>query len=67
MVVTTKPLTIAHARDLVREDVHPHIEDDLRSDPIVNAIRNNKLVEVFWSQLTEDEQRSAYCNMFSIY
>jgi len=41
---------------LIREDDQAaHVEDSL----LVNAIRNNKLVEVYWNDLTDDEQRAA--------
>lgn len=62
MVVITKPLTIAHAKDIVRRDDElTHVEDT----PFVNAIRGGKLIQVTWNELTPDEQRQAYCNTFS--
>jgi hypothetical protein len=40
--------------------IRQHIEDT----NLVNAIRNGKLVQVSWNQLTPDEKRAAYRNMF---
>lgn len=37
-----------------------HFQNDL-----VNAIRDGKLVEVRWSDLSEDEKRDAYCRLFN--
>ena len=37
------------------------------NDPLVNAVRDGRLVEVRWSELTADEQRQATCNYFNIY
>ena len=49
---------------LVREDdLEQHIEDDLK----VNAIRDGKLVEVPWNELTDDERRAAYVELFHMY
>lgn len=61
----TAPTTIATAiNTLVREDdLLQHIQDELT----VNAIRDGKLVEVRWADLSEDEQRAAYCSTFHIY
>lgn len=43
-------------------DVLPHIEDT----PLVNAIRDGKLVEVRWNRLTDEEQRQARARMFDL-
>ena len=49
---------------LVREDdLEQHIEDDMK----VNTIRDGKLVEVAWNELTEAERRAAYVGLFDIY
>ncbi len=45
------------------DDLLQHSEDDLT----VNAIRDGKLVNVFWNELTEAEKRAAYCDLFRIY
>jgi len=45
---------------MIEPDLKEHIEDDLK----VNAIRDGKLVEVSWNDLTEDERRAAYVAMF---
>lgn len=60
MVVITKPLTIAHARNLVRED---DIEQHFTDDPLVSTIRNKRIVQVRWSELTPAEKRAAECQM----
>jgi len=50
-------------------DVAPIIEPDLAQHidyrPTVNAIRDGKLIEVSWNDLTEDERRAAYVVMFN--
>jgi len=45
---------------MIEPDLKEHIEDDLK----VNAIRDGKLVEVFWNDLTEGERRAAYVALF---
>lgn len=56
--------TISHPQTTIQEsDLKQHVEDDIK----VTAIRDGNLTEVFWNELTEDEKRAAYCNMFSIY
>jgi hypothetical protein len=54
---STSPVDVAR---IIETDLVQHIEDDIT----VNAIRDGKLVEVFWNNLTEDEQRAAYVAMF---
>ncbi len=41
-------------------DVLVHIQDT----PLVNAIRDGKLVQVSWNELTEAERRAAQVVMF---
>lgn len=36
----------------------------IQQDELVNAIRGNRIVQVRWDELTEDERRQAYHNMF---
>ncbi|HYU72013.1 MAG TPA: hypothetical protein VEL31_04985 [Ktedonobacteraceae bacterium] len=45
---------------LIETDLKEHIEDDLKA----NAVRDGKLVEVAWNDLTEDERRAAYVALF---
>ena len=53
--------TVTHNAACITEtDLTPHTEDDSK----VNAIRDGKLVEVCWNDLTEDEQRAAYVALF---
>jgi hypothetical protein len=52
--MTTATATITHEDDTAT----------IRQDDLVNAIRNNTLVQVRWDELTEDERRQAYHNMF---
>lgn len=40
---------------------------DSADDPLVNAIRGGRLVEVRWSELTADERREANNNFFGMY
>ncbi len=56
---SNSPSTVNVAR-MIEPDLKEHIEDDLK----VNAIRDGKLVEVSWNDLTEDERRAAYVAMF---
>ncbi len=56
---TSSIFTIDVAR-LMETDLEQHIEDDLE----VNAIRDGKLVQVYWNALTEDERRAAYVATF---
>ncbi len=58
-VATTLPVQTT----IPESDLQAHIEDDLT----VNAIRDGKLVEVHWNDLTEDERRAANVVMFHIY
>ncbi len=51
------PIDVAR---MIEPDLKEHIEDDLK----VNAIRDGKLVEVFWNDLTEGERRAAYVALF---
>ena len=53
--------TTTSTSTLIRDDdMQQHIEDDLN----VNAIRDGKLVEVYWNELTESEQQAARYNLF---
>jgi hypothetical protein len=45
---------------VIESDISQHIEDT----DLVNAIRGGRLVQVSWNDLSEDEQRQAYHNMF---
>ncbi len=56
---SNSPSTVNVAR-MIEPDLKEHIEDDLK----VNAIRDGKLVEVFWNDLTEGERRAAYVALF---
>ena len=56
---SNSPSTVDVAR-MIEPDLKEHIEDDLK----VNAIRDGKLVEVFWNDLTEGERRAAYVALF---
>lgn len=51
MTTTLKTATTTIVRE---DDMQQHIEDEK-----VNAIRNGKLVEVYWHELTIHEQRAA--------
>ena len=56
--------TLTSTASIVREDdVQQHIEDDL----MVNAIRDGKIVQVRYNELTEDERRAAEVALFGIY
>jgi hypothetical protein len=55
--VQTTPTT----NRVIESDLQQHIED---TDELVGAIRNGKLVQVRWNDLSEGEQRQAYHNMF---
>jgi hypothetical protein len=50
---------------------YPQIEDDLlqhiQDERIYAAIRGKAIVVLTWNELTEDEQRAAYCAAFEIY
>lgn len=54
------------------EEVQDTIEETLEEkyNPLVNAIRTingkKQIVEIHWSELTDDEKRAAYCNQFDI-
>jgi hypothetical protein len=50
----------ATIENIIKTDLQAHIEDT----DIVSAIRNGKLVNISWNELTEDEKRQAYNNMF---
>lgn len=39
-------------------------QNTAHDDPIVNRIVDGKLVPCRWSELTEDERRVAYANLF---
>lgn len=58
-----RTLTTPTLEHRIEQDMHQHIEDDL----IVNAIRNGKLVQVHWNDLTEDERVAARNVLFGIY
>lgn len=47
---------------VIESDIIPQIEDT----PLVNAIRDGKLIELSWNELTDDEQRAARANMFDL-
>ncbi len=59
----TEILAKQEIRCIHEDDLCQHIEDELE----VAAIRNGILVTRFWNELTAEEQRAAYCNLFSIY
>jgi hypothetical protein len=48
---------------ILESDIIPHIEDE---PELVNAIRNGRLVQVSWNELTDEEQRAARANMFDL-
>ncbi len=48
---------------VIEADVLVHVED---TPGLVNAVRNGKLVQVSWNELTEDEQRAAHAVMFDL-
>ncbi len=48
---------------VIESDVLVHIQD---TPELVNAIRNGKLIEMSWNELTPDEQRQARANMFDL-
>jgi hypothetical protein len=58
--VQTIPTTAPSVNRVIESDLSQRIEDT----DLVNAIRNGKLVQVRWNDLTEAEQRQAYHNMF---
>ncbi len=43
------------------------IEVNEETDPMTAHIVDGKIVPCRWSELTEDEKRAAYCEMFNIY
>ena len=49
----------------IQED-EPH---SLEADQVVtvNAIRDGKLIEVAWNELTDDERRAAHVELFHLY
>ena len=47
---------------LTESDLLQHVEDDIK----VNAIRDGRLVEVSWNDLTPEERRAANAVMFDL-
>ncbi len=60
MPQTSHSTSTVNVARMIEPDLKEHIEDDLK----VNAVRDGKLIEVFWNDLTEDERRAAYVAMF---
>jgi len=59
--VTSQATSQVAPSPVVREDdIQSHIEDT----DLVSAIRAGHLIQVSWNQLSPDEQRAAYRNMF---
>jgi hypothetical protein len=51
-----------------REQIEVNEETDIEeTDPMAAHIVDGKIVPCRWSELTEDEKRAAYCEMFNIY
>lgn len=46
------------------KDATSEISASQFDNELVNAIRDGKLVQVLWSQLTEDEKRAAHVALF---
>jgi len=53
-------MSTATATTITREDDTSLIQQD----DLVNAIRDNRIVQVRWDELDESERRQAYHNMF---
>jgi|GEM_PF-5389791 orotate phosphoribosyltransferase-like protein len=53
-------MSTATATTITREDDTSLIQQD----DLVNAIRDNRIVQVRWDELDESERRQAYVNMF---
>lgn len=56
---------VAPVAHIFVEDV-PQQDSQDDQDPIVNAIRENALVQVHWSELTDAERHAAYVVLFDI-
>ena len=48
---------------IIESDIIPHIED---TPELVNAIRDGRLVQVSWNDLTPEERRAANAVMFDL-
>lgn len=48
------------------EGMERYFMENRDSDPVVNAVRDGQLVQVRWSQLTEDERRAANEQLFQL-
>ncbi|HYU72388.1 MAG TPA: hypothetical protein VEL31_06880 [Ktedonobacteraceae bacterium] len=60
MSPTSNSISTVDVARLIETDLQAHVEDDIK----VNAVRDGKLVEVSWNDLTEDERRAAYVATF---
>ncbi len=60
MSQTTNSTPTVDVARIIETDLQAHVEDDIT----VNAIRDGKLVEVLWNDLTEGERRAAYVALF---
>ncbi len=60
MSPTTNSTPTVDVARIIETDLQAHVEDDIT----VNAIRDGKLVEVLWNDLTEGERRAAYVALF---
>ncbi len=49
----------AKVNRVVESDITQHVEDDIT----VNAIRNGKIVQVYWNELTDGEREEAVHNI----
>lgn len=58
------PRTTTQPNRVIESDQLQHIQD---TPDLVNAIRDGKLVQVTWNELTPEERRAAECVTFALY
>jgi hypothetical protein len=66
-MTTSTANTTTPINRVIESDLQAHIEDGLQQPFLYTAIRNQRFVQLPWSELDSSEQRQIHINLFYLY